>query len=111
MECGGRRWWFGGALVGPWWSFGGGLGVVESGRREGGFRGVGESDGKKGEGDLNRSRATVHLQGEQSPRGGRTFALVLRRRRGLGTNVCPCAPSAGANDRPNMRERLLPQCV
>jgi hypothetical protein len=22
MECGGRRWWFGGALVGPWWSFG-----------------------------------------------------------------------------------------
>jgi hypothetical protein len=53
MECGGRRWWFGG-----------GLGVVESGQREGGFCGVGESDGKEGEGDLNRSCAIVPLEGK-----------------------------------------------
>jgi hypothetical protein len=49
--------WFGGALVGPWWSFG------------------------------------------------------AEARRGLGTNVRPCAPSKGAKDHPNMGERLLPQCV
>jgi hypothetical protein len=75
---------------------------VEGGRREGGFHGVGESNGKKGKGDLNRSRATNPLEGERSPKGGRTFALVRRRECGMGTNVRHCAPGEGANDRPRM---------
>jgi hypothetical protein len=76
-----------------------------------GLRGVGESDGKKGKGDLNRSRATNPLEGEQSPRGGQTFALVRRRGRGMGTNVRHCVPGEGVNDHPRMGERSLPQCV
>jgi hypothetical protein len=36
---------------------------------------------------------------------------TLVARRGLGTNVRPCAPSKGVNDHPRMGERSLPQCV
>jgi hypothetical protein len=60
----------GGGLVVIWWCFGGGLGslgVVDIGRREGGFCGVFESDGKKVESDLNRSREKVPLEGKRSP--------------------------------------------
>jgi hypothetical protein len=67
--------------------------------------------GKKGKSDLNRSCETVSLEGERSPKGGRTFALKYWCRRGLGTNVRPCAPGEGANNRSMVGERSLPQCV
>jgi hypothetical protein len=67
--------------------------------------------GRKGESDLNRSRETVPLEGERLPKDGRPFALVLQRRRGLGMNVHPCAPGEGANNRPQVGERSLPQCL
>jgi hypothetical protein len=66
---------------------------------------------KRGErGDLNRSCASF-LESERSPKDGRTFALVLRHMRGLGTNVRPYTPGEGANDRPMVGERSLPQCL
>jgi hypothetical protein len=40
---------------------------MDSGRCEGGFCGVFESDGKKVESDLNRSREKVPLEGKRSP--------------------------------------------
>jgi hypothetical protein len=103
-----------GGVVVLWWCLVVGWGVRnlwESGRPGGRFCGVGESDGKKGESNLNSSRATVSLEGERSPSAGRTFTLVPVARRGLGTNVRPCAPGEVANDRPMLGERLLPRCV
>jgi hypothetical protein len=42
---------------------------------------------------------------------GPWWSFGAEARRGLGTNVRPCAPGEGANDRPNMGKRSLPQCV
>jgi hypothetical protein len=67
--------------------------------------------GERGKSDLNKSRETVSLEGERSPKGGRTFALECWCGHGLGTNVRPCAPSEGVNNRPMLGERSLPQCV
>jgi hypothetical protein len=65
--------------------------------------------GKKG--DLNRSHATTSFEGERSLSAGRTFALVPVCVYGQGTNVRPCTPGEGANDRLRMGERSLPQCL
>jgi hypothetical protein len=62
------------------------------------------------ESDLNRSLEEVHLEDERSPSGGRTFARVPVCVCGRGTNVRPRAPGEGANDRPVLGERSLPQC-
>jgi hypothetical protein len=43
--------------------------------------------GERGKSDLNRSWETVSLEGERSPKGGRTFALECWYGRGLGMNV------------------------
>jgi hypothetical protein len=63
------------------------------------------------ESDLNRSREEVHLEGERSPNAGRMFARVLVCMCGRGMNIHPRAPREGANDRPRMGERSLPQCL
>jgi hypothetical protein len=68
-----------------------------------------KSDGEKGKSDLNRSRETVSLEGERSSKGGRTFALECWCGYGLGTNVRPCTPGEGVNDRPRRCDRSLPQ--
>jgi hypothetical protein len=68
-----------------------------------------KSDGEKGKSDLNRSRETVSLESERSPKGGRTFALECWCGHGLGTNVHPCTPGEGVNDRPKRCDRSLPQ--
>jgi hypothetical protein len=68
-----------------------------------------KSDGGKGKSDLNRSRETFSLEGERSPKGGRTFALECWCGHGLGMNVRLCAPGEGVNDRPRRCDRSLPQ--
>jgi hypothetical protein len=68
-----------------------------------------KSDGGKGKSDLNWSRETVSLEGERSPKGGRTFALECWCGHGLGMNVRLCAPGEGVKDRPRRCDRSLPQ--
>jgi hypothetical protein len=81
---------------------------VESGRREGGLCGASESDGgKKGNSDLSRSRASF-LENEQSPKDGRTFALMCWCRRWMEANVRLQVHGERANDCPKVGERLLP---
>jgi hypothetical protein len=63
---------------------------------------------RREKGDLNRSHASF-IEGERSPSVGRTFTLVTLCVCGRGTNVRPRPHGEGANDRPRMGERSLPQ--
>jgi hypothetical protein len=64
---------------------------------------------ERGKNELNKSRETFSLEGERSPKGGRTFALKCWCGHGLGVNVRLCAPGEGVNDRPRRCDRSLPQ--